>query len=240
MVKALHSLDLTPKALLRLTGANIAERLECSPRPVSGVAAGDEMHDSLPSAAKCDAGWPPTERVRDLHRSAPLSANVIYPELRYLIAAVLYITVQRLPWLPLARGARNEGIEAGDARPPDVADVPGHQRQPMDAGGRGEPQVDDRHGANRAEPPPLLRDGSIDRKNPVCVLPGLRRASHRSRVPALPGSRRRTASMPLRISPTTSTLRRSSSSATPENQVATSTLHRDPLRSSDGTFVSRR
>jgi len=58
-------------------------------------------------------------------------------------------------------------------------------------------------------------------------------------VTHVPGLKCHPASMPLRISPTTSTLRQSSSSAMPENQVATWTLQRSPLRSSPRTLVSR-
>ena len=64
--------------------------------------------------------------------------------------------------------------------------------------------------------------------------------SQHSSTSALPGSRARTDSIPLRISPVTSTLRYRSASSIPAYQPATRESHRGPLRTSEMMFVSMR
>jgi hypothetical protein len=76
---------------------------------------------------------------------------------------------ERGPFDDLARELF-EGIHALNPGPGDIPDVAGRKRKSVNPRRRGKLCVDDRHAPDRAEPPPFLGDGDVERQQPLRMI----------------------------------------------------------------------
>jgi hypothetical protein len=128
-------------------------------------------------------------------------------------------------------------IEHCRAQAADIAIIACHQRQAIGQRGRGEKAVNDRYRSDGAHASPLIGDGIVDAEHTSteCALYLPQPAFERRCLACISG---RASSMPFRISPRTSVLRKRSSSAIDAYHADTCALQRSPFRTSEMMLAS--